>query len=173
MRTWGEPRVEEKLYSHVDLIGLLDIVNTDAGSTVAGGRGYYLTREGALLNQALISFALGFGYARGYSPVQTPFFMNKDIMAECAQLSDFDEQLYKVTGARCAHVLCVLWSRARCVVWLCARALAGRLARLAKNDASHHQNAHTTNRAPNKKPTAAAAHRRHHRKKKARATTST
>jgi seryl-tRNA synthetase len=24
--------------------------------------------------------------------------MNKDIMAECAQLSQFDEELYKVTG---------------------------------------------------------------------------
>ena len=103
MRTWGEPRQEEKLHSHVDLVGLLDIVNSEAGSTVAGGRGYYLTREGTLLNHALISFALGFGYKRGYSPVQTPFFMNKDIMAECAQLSDFDEQLYKVSGE------CVGW----------------------------------------------------------------
>jgi seryl-tRNA synthetase len=65
---------------------------------VAGGRGYYLTNEGPLLNQALINAALHFGYKRGYSPVHTPFFMQKDIMAECAQLSQFDEELYKVTG---------------------------------------------------------------------------
>lgn len=55
-------------------------------------------REGPLLNQALISFALQFAYRRGFSPVHTPFFMNKDIMGECAQLSQFDEELYKVTG---------------------------------------------------------------------------
>ena len=61
--------------------------------------------------QALITYALQFGFQRGFTPVHTPFFMQKDIMAECAQLEDFDEQLYKVTG-----------------VWLSAafRALAGR-----------------------------------------------
>lgn len=65
---------------------------------VAGGRGYYLTNEGVLLNQALINAALQFVYKRGYSPVHTPFFMRQEIMAECAQLSQFDDELYKVTG---------------------------------------------------------------------------
>lgn len=67
-------------------------------NTPPGGRGYYLKREGPLLNQALINFALQFGYARGYSPVHTPFFMRQEVMAECAQLSQFDDELYKVTG---------------------------------------------------------------------------
>lgn len=49
--------------------------------------------------QALITYALQFGYSRGYSPVHTPFFMRQEIMAECAQLDQFDEELYKVTGA--------------------------------------------------------------------------
>ena len=64
----------------------------------AGNRGYYLKGAGVLLNQALINCALQFGYARGFDPVHTPFFMNKSMMAECAQLSQFDEELYKVTG---------------------------------------------------------------------------
>jgi len=50
------------------------------------------------LNQALINCAMQFLYKREYTPVQTPFFMQQDIMGECAQLGDFDEQLYKVTG---------------------------------------------------------------------------
>ncbi|KAF8063832.1 Serine--tRNA ligase [Scenedesmus sp. PABB004] len=98
VRTWGEPRQEEKLYNHVDLVQLLDIVDLEAGTSVAGGRGYYLTNEGPLLNQALINAALHFAYRRGFKPVHTPFFMRQDIMAECAQLSQFDEELYKVTG---------------------------------------------------------------------------
>ena len=65
----------------------------------AGGRGFYLINEGVLLNQALIQAALHHGYAQGCHPVMTPFFMRKDIMAECAQLEQFDEELYKVTGA--------------------------------------------------------------------------
>ena len=35
---------------------------------------------------------------RRYTPLQTPFFMEKEAMAACAQLSQFDEELYKVSG---------------------------------------------------------------------------
>ena len=73
----------------------------DRRSLYTGGRGFYLINEGVLLNQALIQAALHHGYAQGCSPVMTPFFMRKDIMAECAQLEQFDEELYKVTGAPC------------------------------------------------------------------------
>lgn len=76
-----------------------------------GGRGYYLTNEGPLLNQALINFALHFAYKRGYKPVHTPFFMRQDIMAECAQLSQFDDELYKVTGENVAEHTAALSER--------------------------------------------------------------
>ena len=68
------------------------------GFSRAGGRGFYLRNEGVLLNQALIQAALHHGYGRGCQPVMTPFFMRQDIMGECAQLEQFDEELYKVTG---------------------------------------------------------------------------
>ena len=48
------------------------------------------------LNQALINYGLAFLQERGYTQLQTPFFMNRESMALCAQLDDFDEQLYKV-----------------------------------------------------------------------------
>lgn len=67
-----------------------------AGANVAGGRGFYLKGVGVLLNQALINFGLQFLSKRSYKPLQTPFFMRKDIMAKCAQLAQFDEELYKV-----------------------------------------------------------------------------
>jgi len=98
VRTWGTKRMEENLPNHVDLIGMLDIADVEHGTDVAGGRGYYLKGAGALLNQAMINYALAFLSSRGHTPLATPFFMRKDRMAECAQLADFDEQLYKVTG---------------------------------------------------------------------------
>jgi len=98
VRTWGAKRMEENLPNHVDLIGMLDIADVEHGTDVAGGRGYYLKGAGALLNQAMINYALAFLSSRGHTPLATPFFMRKDRMAECAQLADFDEQLYKVTG---------------------------------------------------------------------------
>ena len=50
-----------------------------------------------LLNQALIQLALHSAYAAGATPVTTPFFMRREIMAECAQLAQFDEELYQVS----------------------------------------------------------------------------
>lgn len=67
-----------------------------AGNKVAGHRGYFLKGFGARLNLAIISYGTDFLMKRGYVPVQTPFFMNKDVMAKTAQLSQFDEELYKV-----------------------------------------------------------------------------
>ena len=32
---------------------------------------------------------------RGFEPVQTPFFLTREVMAECAQLDQFDEELYR------------------------------------------------------------------------------
>lgn len=66
------------------------------GATVAGGRGYYLKDEGVLLNIALYNFGLAFLRKRNYNLLHTPFFMRKEVMAKCAQLAQFDEELYKV-----------------------------------------------------------------------------
>ncbi|XP_062210236.1 serine--tRNA ligase-like [Phragmites australis] len=98
VRTWGERRLEENLKNHVDLCRMLDIVALEKGADVAGGRGYYLKKEGVLLNLALINFGLAFLTKRGFEPMQTPFFMRKETMGKCAQLAQFDEELYKLTG---------------------------------------------------------------------------
>ncbi|MFQ6662803.1 hypothetical protein Gotur_030527 [Gossypium turneri] len=98
IRTWGEKRSEPKLKNHVDVVELLGIADTKKGADVAGGRGFYLKGDGVRLNQALINFGLDFLEKRGYTALQTPFFMRKDVMAKCAQLAQFDEELYKVTG---------------------------------------------------------------------------
>ncbi|XP_022145958.1 serine--tRNA ligase [Momordica charantia] len=98
IRSWGEKLVKPKLKNHVDLVELLGIADTKKGSEIAGGRGFYLKGDGVRLNQALINYGLDFLEKRGYTALQTPFFMRKDIMARCAQLAQFDEELYKVTG---------------------------------------------------------------------------
>ena len=72
------------------------IANTVKGSEVAGSRGYFLTGMGVRLNQALISYAQHFLTKRGSTMLQTPFAMNKSLMGKVAQLSDYDETLYKV-----------------------------------------------------------------------------
>lgn len=81
---------------------LTDLFTTiTIGAEVAGGRGFYLKGDGVRLNQALINFALDFLDKRGYTALQTPFFMRKEIMGKCAQLAQFDEELYKVCKFLC------------------------------------------------------------------------
>ena len=50
------------------------------------------------MQQALIQLALQSLMQKDFTPIYTPFFMRKDVMKEVAQLSQFDEELYKVTG---------------------------------------------------------------------------
>lgn len=96
-RTFGDCESRKK-YSHVDLIVMIDGMNGEKGTVVAGGRGYFLTGAAVFLEQALIQHALHILYRKDYTPLYTPFFMRKEVMQEVAQLSQFDEELYKVVG---------------------------------------------------------------------------
>ncbi|XP_012275912.1 serine--tRNA ligase, cytoplasmic [Orussus abietinus] len=96
-RTFGDCR-QKKKYSHVDLIHMIDGMDGERGTAVSGGRGYFLTGPAVFLQHALIQLALRKLYDKGYKPLYTPFFMRKDAMQEVAQLSQFDEELYKVIG---------------------------------------------------------------------------
>lgn len=70
------------------------------GVKISGHRGYFLTNDGVDLNQALINYGLDFLRTKGYKKVQAPFMMRREIMAQTAQLSEFDEALYTVSLAR-------------------------------------------------------------------------
>ncbi|CAK7266051.1 Cytosolic seryl-tRNA synthetase [Sporothrix epigloea] len=85
-----------KLLSHHELLLRIDGYNPEAGVKVVGHRGYFLKNWGVFLNQAIINYGLEFlTQKHGYTALQSPFMMSKDVMAQTAQLDDFDEQLYK------------------------------------------------------------------------------
>lgn len=87
---------ERAALSHHEVLTRLDGYDPERGSKIAGHRGYFLRNYGVFLNQALINYGLDFLAKRGYIPLQAPVMMNKDVMARTAQLSQFDEELYKV-----------------------------------------------------------------------------
>eukprot|EP00357_Protocruzia_adherens_P006371 CAMPEP_0115005194 /NCGR_PEP_ID=MMETSP0216-20121206/19709_1 /TAXON_ID=223996 /ORGANISM="Protocruzia adherens, Strain Boccale" /LENGTH=491 /DNA_ID=CAMNT_0002371439 /DNA_START=78 /DNA_END=1553 /DNA_ORIENTATION=+ len=102
VRTWGEVDKERKIdstpgnYHHNEVLFCIDGYDPVRGVKNAGHKGYYLKGPGFMLNKALQNFGLQFLIEKGYTPVQPPYFMKKDAMAKTAQLSDFDESLYKV-----------------------------------------------------------------------------
>jgi seryl-tRNA synthetase len=102
VRTWfpegkGPVKMEGAL-AHNQVLSRLDGYDPERGAKIAGHRGYFLKNWGVRLNQALINYGFDYLGKRGYTILQTPFMMKKDCMAKCAQLEDFDEQLYKVSG---------------------------------------------------------------------------
>jgi len=99
VKVWGtnRPQTPDLLHHHV-LLYRIGGYEPDAGSEVAGHRGYYLTGMGYLLNNALIQYGLQFLAERNYQPVQPPYFMKQTAMKKVAALAEFDEALYKVTG---------------------------------------------------------------------------
>ncbi|CDS36006.1 Seryl tRNA Synthetase [Echinococcus multilocularis] len=99
IRTFGDASVV-KQYSHVDLVQMVDGYNGDRGTAISGNRCYFLKGPLVFLEQAIINLALRMLYERKYVPLYTPFFMRKEVMQEVAQLSQFDEELYKVIGKR-------------------------------------------------------------------------
>lgn len=102
-RTWGTPEKREingkpGSAHHHEILNWIGGYDAERGSKVAGHRGYFLKGAGVLLNQALIHYGMKFLVGKGYDPVQPPYFMKREVMSETAQLSDFDDQLYKVEG---------------------------------------------------------------------------
>ena len=107
VRTWGKPNTIKVNSTpgaahHHEILAMIDGYDPKRGSKISGHRGFFLKGMGALLNLALVNYGMHFLMKRNYTPMHTPFFMKKSIMAETCQLSDFDEQLYKVSTGKVA-----------------------------------------------------------------------
>ncbi|PRT53198.1 Serine--tRNA ligase, cytoplasmic [Wickerhamiella sorbophila] len=100
VREWAPEGVDVSNFpakhSHHEVLTRLNGYDPERGTKIVGHRGYFLRQWGVFLNQALINYGLEFLMERGYCPLQAPVMMNKDVMARTAQLSQFDEELYKV-----------------------------------------------------------------------------
>ena len=87
-----------KLEIHNDLCEKYNIINFSKGTDIAGERGYFWKHIGVKFNRALINYALDFLEKKNYSFIETPHFMQKEQMELVAQLSEFNETLYKLEG---------------------------------------------------------------------------
>ncbi|KAG0143721.1 hypothetical protein CROQUDRAFT_660912 [Cronartium quercuum f. sp. fusiforme G11] len=103
IRTWcptpnSPPTKRPELASHDVVMHRLGMIDQDRGTKVAGHRGFFLVNDGVDLNQAMINYGLHFLRKRKYDTMMTPFMMRKSLMAKTAQLEEFDEALYGLSG---------------------------------------------------------------------------
>lgn len=79
--TWGEPtKFDFPPKDHVTLAEALDLVDFEAGAAVAGQKFYYLKNEAALLELALVQYAMQTLVAEGFTPIITPDLARVEVM---------------------------------------------------------------------------------------------
>jgi seryl-tRNA synthetase len=97
VKTWGTiPQFSFPLKNHVDLAINLDLIDMERAGKVAGSRFFYLKNEIAMLDMALMSFAIEELSKKGYTPVIPPLLMKREAYEGVTALGDFEEVLYKV-----------------------------------------------------------------------------
>jgi seryl-tRNA synthetase len=97
VKTWGTiPEFTFQIKNHIDLALNLDQIDMERAGKVSGSRFFYLKNEVAMLDLALMSFAIEELSKKGYTPVIPPVLMNRKAYEGVTSLGDFEEVLYKV-----------------------------------------------------------------------------
>jgi seryl-tRNA synthetase len=99
VKTWGPiPTFNFQIKNHIDLANELNIVDMERASKVSGARFFFLKNQLALLDLALMSFAIHELSKKGYSAITPPFMLNKAAYEGVTSLADFADVLYKIEG---------------------------------------------------------------------------
>ena len=79
---------------HVELGKTLKAIDTERGAKVAGSRSYYLTGPGAMLEFALVNYAISSAVKAGFIPVIPPVLVNPAAMEGTGFLGQAAENVY-------------------------------------------------------------------------------
>lgn len=81
LRRFGEPRkFDFTPKDHVALAEALDLVDFEAGASVTGQKFYFLKNEAALLELALVQYAMHTLVKEGYTPILTPDLARVEVL---------------------------------------------------------------------------------------------
>jgi seryl-tRNA synthetase len=75
-----KPEFSYKPKDHIDLLQTLDLADLEAGTKVTGQKFYFLKNEGALLELALVQYAIKTLVEAGFIPIITPDLARTEIM---------------------------------------------------------------------------------------------
>ena len=91
-RDFAAEKFEAK--DHIELGKLLGAIDTERGAKVAGSRSYYLTGVGALLEFALVNYAISSAVKAGFTPVIPPVLVKPTAMEGTGFLGQAAENVY-------------------------------------------------------------------------------
>jgi seryl-tRNA synthetase len=90
------PKFNFPIKTHVELIENLDIGDFESSSKVSGKGFYYLKNELAILNQALIRFAIDFMIKKGYEYIETPLMLNETSIFASMDKETIEQSVYSI-----------------------------------------------------------------------------
>ena len=93
----GTPKTPKfPVINHAELAESLGLADFNSSARTSGNGFYYMQGELALLNQALIRFALDMMVKKGYTYVETPLLVRGSVMENVTDLNDMQNQIYKI-----------------------------------------------------------------------------
>jgi len=99
IKKWGKStKFSFKPKTHVELIEDLDVGNFDTSAKVSGNGFYFLKGELALLNQALIRFAIDLMHKKKYKYIEPPLMLRKNILSAATDYETLKDSIYDLEG---------------------------------------------------------------------------
>jgi seryl-tRNA synthetase len=90
------PKFSFPIKNHVELVENLKIADFEAAARVTGKGFYYLKNELALLNQALIRFAIDFLKKKKYEYIETPLMLNEKSIFASMDKTAIEQSVYSI-----------------------------------------------------------------------------
>jgi seryl-tRNA synthetase len=99
VKRWGEPpEFDFESLSHAEVAAGLGILDLERAAKVSGTGFYYLRNEMALLDLAIIRYAIDHLLAKGYTLISPPYMIRRKPYEGVTDLGDFEDVMYKVEG---------------------------------------------------------------------------
>ncbi|MFH1972354.1 MAG: serine--tRNA ligase [archaeon] len=118
IKKWGKIiKFDFKPKNHIEILEKLGIVDFEASAKISGNGFYVLKGDLALLNQALITYAIDFMKKRGYIYIEPPLMIKKEILFAALDQGAFDQTIYQVEGEE----LCLIGTSEHPILGLHAR----------------------------------------------------
>jgi seryl-tRNA synthetase len=98
VRRWGEPKqFDFEPLNHWDIGEILEIIDFERASKIAGARFSLMKGLGAKLERSLMNFMLDLNISKGYQEVFPPIIVNRESMTGTGQLPKFVHELFIIS----------------------------------------------------------------------------
>ncbi len=96
-KTFGKPRkFSFPVKSHVEIAESLGVADFESSAKSSGTGFYYIEGDLALMNQALIRFAIDKMVKKGYRYVETPLMLKNEVINKVTDLNDQEIMIYRI-----------------------------------------------------------------------------